>query len=72
MKAFTVSRMVIMGKSSSQGRPVSGLVRAGPSDPYALPSMFTQTTRSLSVSMVLPGPTMSGHQSSGLLLAVRA
>ncbi len=71
-KASTVSRMVTSGKSSSQGRPVAGFSRAGPSDPYALPSMFTHTTRLFSVSMVLPGPTISGHQSSGSLLAVRA
>ena len=34
--------------------------------------MFTQATKFFSVSMALPGPTISGHQSSGSLFAVRA
>src|SRR5690348_104540 len=55
--------------------PVAGLTDAGPLEPLQLPSVFAQITNQRSVSMALPGPTMSSHQpaeSSTALLAACA
>lgn len=35
---------------------------AGPVEPKQLPSEFTQTTKSRSVSSALPGPIIGSHQ----------
>src|SRR5690625_6228345 len=57
-----MSSMASSGKSSRQGRPVAGLMLAGPVEPMQEPSELMHSTKYLSVSMCFPGPTMSSHQ----------
>ena len=65
--------MVMTGKSSPHGWPVSGLMLAGPVEPMQPPRMLAQMTKKRLVSIGLPGPIMVSHQPglpvTGLLLA---
>ena len=60
--ARTMSRIVMTGKAMPQGRPVAGLMLAGPDDPMQLPMTFEQMTKSRAGSIGLPGPTRRVHQ----------
>lgn len=59
---FTISLMVMMGKSRLNGSLVSGFKSFGPYDPMQPPNTLAQMMKYFSVSMVLPGPTMCSHQ----------
>src|SRR5690625_5429156 len=57
-----MSSMASSGKSRRQGRPVAGLMLAGPVEPMQEPRELMHSTKYFSVSMCFPGPTMSSHQ----------
>jgi hypothetical protein len=42
--------------------PVAGFALFGPVEPKQPPTLFTPTTKNLSVSSGLPGPIMLSHQ----------
>ncbi len=67
--AATISRTVIAGKSGPYGWPVRGLMLAPLVEPKDEPSMFDETTKSLSVSIALPGPINPSHQPGRLPFA---
>ncbi len=60
--ARTISPMVMTGKSTPQGLPVSGLMLAGPIVPMHPPKTLVQMMKYRSVSIGLPGPIIVVHQ----------
>ena len=54
--------MVIIGKSSPYGFPVSGLIDDGPVEPLQPPITLEQMIKYFSVSRHLPGPIIISHQ----------
>ena len=57
-----MSFMVTKGKLMPYGLPVLGSIEAGPVEPLQPPNTLLQTTKYLSVSIPLPGPTRLVHQ----------
>ena len=57
-----MSRIVTSGKSTPQGRPVPGLVEAGPVVPMQPPMTFAAMMKKRLVSSGSPGPTIVSHQ----------
>ena len=60
--AFTMSLMVITGKSSPYGFLVSWFIDDGPVEPLHPPITFEHIMKYLSVSRHLPGPMIISHQ----------
>ena len=59
--AWTISSIVMIGKSRAYSFPVSGLIDAGPVEPLQPPKTLEQMTKYLSVSNAFPGPITISH-----------